>query len=63
MDIAKLSTALNQIDTASKVSVAMLDKDLETSENLGINLVDMINAAAIERTVNPHIGGNFDMFV
>ena len=54
---------LNQINTASKVSVAVLDKGLETMETLGQGMVDMIDAAAMERSVNPHIGGNFDMLV
>ena len=54
---------LNQINTASKVSVAVLDKGLETMETLGQGMIDMIDAAAMERSVNPHIGGNFDMLV
>lgn len=54
---------LNQINTASKVGVAVLDKGLETMETLGQGMVDMINAAAMERSVNPHIGSNFDMIV
>lgn len=54
---------LNQINTASKVGVAVLDNTMETMEKLGQGMVDMIDAAAMERSVNPHIGGNFDMLV
>lgn len=54
---------LNQINTASKIGIAVLDKGLETLEQTGQGLVDMINKSAMERSVNPHIGGNFDMIV
>lgn len=54
---------LNQVNTASQVGVAVLDKGLETLEQVGQGLVDMINKSAMERSVNPHIGGNFDMIV
>ena len=54
---------LNQIDTVSKVGVAVLDKGLETFEQAGQGLVNMINKAAMERSVNPNIGSNFDMLV
>ena len=63
MDIAKISTALSQIDTTSKVSVAILDKSLETSKNSGQNIVNMINTASMERSINPDIGSNIDIFV
>lgn len=63
MDIAKLSTTLKEIETASKVSIKVLDKTMETNEELGAGLVDMINKAAMERSVNPSVGSNFDMIV
>ena len=63
MDIAKLSTTLKGIETNSKISVKILDKAMETNEELGAGLVDMINRAAMERSVNPSVGSNFDMLV
>ena len=63
MDIAGLSVALSQNATLTKVGTAMLDKAMETNESLGHGLVSMIDAAAMERSVNPHIGSNFDMVV
>ena len=54
---------LNQINTASEVGIAVLDKGLETLEQAGQGLVNMIDKAAMERSINPHIGGNFDMMV
>lgn len=63
MDIAGVSTALSNISVSSKVSTAVLAKAMDTNKTLGEGLVEMIDSAAMERSVNPHIGGNFDMSV
>lgn len=61
MDIAGVSMALANVQTANQVSTAVLDKALETNESLGAGMVQMIDAAAMERSVNPNVGGNFDV--
>ncbi len=61
MDIAGVSMALASISTQSQVSTAVLGKAMDTNHELGEGLVQMIDAAAMERSVNPGIGGNFDM--
>lgn len=63
MDIAGVSSALSNISTQSRVSIAVLDKAMETNKTLGEGLVEMIDSAAMERSVNPHVGSNFDMWV
>jgi hypothetical protein len=63
MNIAGLSTALSTVSTQSKVGVAVLDKAMDTNEKLGEGLVNMIDSAAMERSVNPQIGSNFDVSV
>lgn len=63
MDIAGLSMELANVSTQSRVGTAVLDKTMETNEELGAGLVKMINAAAMEQSVNPGIGANFDMRV
>lgn len=63
MDIAGLSMDLSAISTMSKVGVAVLSKTMDTNEALGDGLVQMIDAAAMERSVNPAVGANFDMSV
>lgn len=63
MDIAGVSTALSNASVSSRVSTAVLAKAMDTNEKLGEGLVEMLDAAAMERSVNPHIGGNFDMSV
>ncbi len=63
MDIAGLSMDMAAISTQSKVSTAVLSKAMDTNEILGEGLVQMIDAAAMERSVNPTVGGSFDIRV
>ena len=63
MDIASISMAMAQTNTLSKIGVAVLDKAMETNEAAGQGIINMIEAAAMERSVNPSVGGNFDMLV
>lgn len=61
MDIAGLSTALSNVSTQSQISTAVLSKAMDTNEALGAGMVKMIDAAAMEQSVNPEIGANFDV--
>lgn len=61
MDIAAVSMALSQVQLGTQVGTAVLDKAMETNEELGAGLVEMINSAQMELSVNPHLGGNFDV--
>ena len=63
MDIASVAMSMTQASSLSKIGTAMLDKALDTNQELGQGLMKMIDAAAMERSVNPHIGSNFDMIV
>lgn len=63
MDIAGVSTALSNVNLQSRVGTAVLSKAMDTNEALGAGLVEMIDSAAMERSVNPHVGANFDMWV
>lgn len=63
MDIASLSMTMAQNNTLTAVGTAMLSKSLDTSQVLGQEMVAMIDAAAMERSVNPAIGSNFDVLV
>ena len=63
MDIPGLSMALAQVSLQNDFSVAMLSKAMDLGETLGEGMVDMIDAAAMERSVTPHIGGNIDLMV
>ncbi|MCM1113004.1 MAG: YjfB family protein [Muribaculum sp.] len=61
MDIAGLSMDMSTGRTMSQVSTAVLSKAMDTNEALGEGLVQMIDAAAMELSVNPAVGANFDM--
>ena len=61
MDIAGLSMAMSTNQVQTQVSTAVLGKSMDTLETLGQGLVQMIDAAAMEQSVNPAVGGNFDM--
>lgn len=61
MDIAGVSTALANISLQSQVGTAVLSKALDTNESLGAGMVQMIDAAAMERSVNPELGANLDV--
>lgn len=61
MDIPALSMALSQLSVQNDFSVAMLSKSLDMSETLGEGMVNLMDAAAMERSVTPHIGGNIDL--
>lgn len=63
MDIAGLSMALSNFEIGNKVGTALLSKAMDTNEVLGAGLVEMIDSAAMERSVNPNVGGNIDLYV
>lgn len=63
MDIASLSVAMSQSSALTKVGTAMLSKTLDTNQVLGQGLVEMIDKASMERSVNPAVGSRFDMLV
>lgn len=63
MDIAQVSMALANVNLQNSVGTAVLGNAMDMNEVQGANLVEMIDSAAMERTVVPHVGGNFDMSV
>jgi len=63
MDIPSLSVALSQSKSLTNVGTAVLGKAIDTAQEEGAAMVNMIDSAAMERSVTPHIGGNFDMSV
>ena len=62
MDVTALNNiALSQISPStspSDISVAILGKQLDVTQKLGGTMIQ-----AMERSVNPHIGGNIDISV
>ena len=62
MDVTALNNiALSQISPStspSDISVAILGKQLDVTQKLGDTMIQ-----SMERSVNPHIGGNIDISV
>lgn len=63
MDIASISMAMAQTKSLSNVGAAVLNKAMESNEIAGQGIINMMDAAAMERSVNPAVGSNFDMLV
>lgn len=61
MDIAGLSMGMAQSRLMNDVGVAVLAKSLDTAQSTGVMLTDLIDSAAMERSVNPDVGGNIDI--
>lgn len=55
--------ALAQTKVQSDFSVAMLSKAMDLGETLGDGMVAMLDSAAMENSVTPHIGGNIDIMI
>ena len=45
------------------ISRALLSKSLDMMETTGEKMVEMLDAAAMERSVNPNVGGNIDISI
>ena len=66
MDIAALSSAMALGQTQSAWGVKMLSNAMDISEIQGEQMAEMIAsvpASQMELSVNPFVGGNFDMRV
>ena len=63
MDIAALSMSMSTVNTQSAYGVAMLSKSLDQASSTGEQIVSMMDAAAMERSVNPYVGSNIDISI
>lgn len=63
MDIAQLSMAMSASQVQTAFGAAMFSKSLDTASVAGEQITNMIAASAMELSVNPAVGANFDMYV
>ena len=63
MNIAELSMSMSAAQVNTAFGVAMLAKSLDAVSDTGAQITDMMDSAALERSVNPNIGANLDMYV
>ena len=61
MDIANLSMSMASNNLQTKVGMAVLGKAMDTQEAQGQAVVELIDSAAMERSVTPELGGNIDL--
>lgn len=61
MDIARLSMSMSTANVQSQVSMAVLSNALDMTKELGQGLIEIMDAAAMELSVNPGVGANFDI--
>ena len=63
MDIASLSMGLSQSKLLTDVGTAMLAKSFDQAKQVGETITELVDSAAMERSVNPSIGGNIDLYI
>lgn len=55
--------AMSASQVNSAFGVAMLSKSLDAMAVTGNQITDMMDAASMERSVNPSVGGNYDTYI
>lgn len=63
MDIPSLSMSMARTNLLTDVGTAMLAKSLEQADIVTASVTELLDASAMERSVNPDIGGNIDISV
>lgn len=61
MDIASLAMSMSQINLMNDVGTAVLSKAMDTQEQMGGQIAQMIDRSAMELSVNPNVGSNIDI--
>ena len=63
MDIPGLSMAMSASKVEYDFGAKMLAKSLDLMDTIGEGMVEMMDAGAMENSVNPAVGGNVDIRV
>jgi hypothetical protein len=62
MDIAALSMSMSQSSLIQDASLSVMKMAMDTAKVNAANMTEMLGQnKAMERSVQPHLGGNFDM--
>ncbi|WP_026509575.1 MULTISPECIES: YjfB family protein [unclassified Butyrivibrio] len=61
MDIPELSMALSASKVQSDWGTAMLANNLDALAEAGKSIEEMMDVSALERSVNPNLGGTIDI--
>ena len=63
MTIQSISPSFNTMKVQNSIDFAVLDKSLATVEESGDSMVKMMERSMLEKSVNPDIGRNIDVFL
>ena len=64
MDVGgALTITLSDTKIRNDIGFAVLAKKMDTDEQAGAALIDMMNRSFMEKSVNPNVGGNIDISV
>ena len=63
MDIAGLSMNIAQANLLNDVGTVMLSKSLDMAEAMGASFKEVLDSAAMERSVYPELGANIDISI
>ncbi len=62
MDIALLSMSLSQMKVAQEAGISVMKMAMETDKGQAAKVTQIIESTKqIERSLNPHLGGNIDI--
>ena len=64
MDISPVLTiSLNDTKIKNDIGIAVLAKQMDTEEQIGAALINMIQKSSMEKSVNPGLGANIDLSI
>ena len=63
MDIPSLSMSMAQTNLLPDVGTAMLAKSMEQADIITASMTEMLDASAMELSVNPNVGANIDISI
>ena len=58
-----LTVTLSDAKTRNDIGMAVLAKQMDTEEQAGAAMIDMMNKSFMEKSVNPKVGGNIDISI
>ncbi len=62
MDIALLSMSLSQMKVAQEASVSVMKMAMNTDKGQAAKITQLLESTKqMERSLNPHLGGNIDI--
>lgn len=61
--VAGASMAMSQTQLMTNISTQVLAKSLDSMQEPGAGLIDMLERSVMENSVMPNLGGNIDLLV